>query len=77
MMGLSIKEIALEKRNTAMGFFQAVYGIGMSTGPIVMGYMVDVNAGLFLGPFIVISLVCVSGAFAAIFLLKERTANSK
>lgn len=37
LMGLSILEVAPEKRATAMGFFQAIYGIGMFGGPFIGG----------------------------------------
>ena len=37
LMGLSIIEIPVEKRATAMGFFQALYGIGMFGGPFIGG----------------------------------------
>lgn len=37
LMGLSILEVPLEKRATAMGFFQAIYGIGMFGGPFIGG----------------------------------------
>jgi MFS family permease len=38
LMGLSIKNISFEKRATAMGFFQAVYGLGMFLGPVLVGF---------------------------------------
>jgi len=39
LMGLSIRDIPGEKRAAAMGFFQAVYGLGMFLGPFVMGWL--------------------------------------
>ncbi|MCL2406190.1 MAG: MFS transporter [Defluviitaleaceae bacterium] len=39
LMGLSIKDIPGERRATAMGFFQAVYGLGMFLGPFVTGWL--------------------------------------
>jgi len=39
LMGLSIKNIPSERRATAMGFFQAVYGLGMFLGPFVTGWL--------------------------------------
>jgi MFS family permease len=41
LMGLSIKHIATAKRATAMGFFQAIYGLGMFVGPVLMGIIGD------------------------------------
>ena len=37
LMSLSIKHMAPEKRATAMGFYQAIYGLGMFAGPLFMG----------------------------------------
>ena len=37
LLGLCIRDISAEKRATAMGFFQAVYGLGMFMGPFVTG----------------------------------------
>ncbi|TCT12968.1 putative MFS family arabinose efflux permease [Natranaerovirga pectinivora] len=41
LMGLGIKDIGQNKRATAMGFFQAVYGIGMVMGPVILGFISD------------------------------------
>ncbi len=48
LMGLSIRTVAADKRATAMGFFQAIYGLGMFTGPVLVGLAGDA-AGLRLG----------------------------
>jgi MFS family permease len=37
LMGYIIKLVSPEKRNTAMGFYQAVFGLGMFLGPLVVG----------------------------------------
>ena len=39
LMGLCIKDMPGERRATAMGFFQAVYGVGMFLGPFVTGWL--------------------------------------
>ena len=41
LLGLSIKDMPLNKRSTSMGFFQAIYGLGMFLGPLVMGLIGD------------------------------------
>ncbi|MDD9271995.1 MFS transporter [Paenibacillus sp. GCM10023248] len=41
LMGMSIKHMPAEKRATAMGFFQAIYGLGMFVGPVLMGVIGD------------------------------------
>ncbi len=42
LMGMSIKSVKPEKRASAMGFFQAIYGLGMFGGPAVVGILGDV-----------------------------------
>lgn len=41
LMALSIKHMPSDKRATAMGFFQAIYGLGMFVGPVLMGIIGD------------------------------------
>jgi len=41
LMGLSIKTVPGERRATAMGFFQAIYGLGMFMGPVIVGFFGD------------------------------------
>ncbi|MRN57371.1 MFS transporter [Paenibacillus monticola] len=52
LLGKSVAGIAPYKRATAMGFYQAVYAIGMSAGPFVAGWMSSVyglTGGFWLG----------------------------
>ncbi|MCL6633119.1 MAG: MFS transporter [Alicyclobacillus herbarius] len=39
LMGLSIRAVPENRRATAMGFFQAIYSIGMCAGPFVSGWL--------------------------------------
>lgn len=41
LMGQSIRDIPQRLRGVGMGFYQAVYGIGMTLGPILMGMAID------------------------------------
>jgi MFS family permease len=41
LMALSIKYMPPQKRATAMGFYQAIYGLGMFIGPVLMGIIAD------------------------------------
>jgi MFS family permease len=41
MMGMSIQQVVDERRSTAMGLFQAVYGVGMFAGPGLSGVFAD------------------------------------
>ncbi|MFW5981684.1 MAG: MFS transporter [Halanaerobiaceae bacterium] len=60
LMGLSIKDVELRKRGTAMGFFQAIYGLGMFAGPVLLGFLSDM-LGLRTG-FGVIAMISIMGA---------------
>lgn len=41
LMALSIRDVSDDSRATAMGVFQAVYGVGMVLGPVVAGIVGD------------------------------------
>lgn len=61
LMALAIESIPREQQATAMGFFQSLYAVGMSLGPILSG-MIAQPWGLS-SVFIVNGLLCVFGAF--------------
>ncbi|WHH57560.1 MFS transporter [Petroclostridium sp. X23] len=55
LMGISIKNIENSRRATAMGFFQAAYGIGMFLGPVVVGFFSDtlgISSGFWFSGFL-------------------------
>ena len=41
LMSTSIQTVGNDKKATAMGFFQAIYGLGMFLGPIIVGFISD------------------------------------
>ena len=41
LIGQSVRDIPQRLRGVGMGFYQAVYGIGMTLGPILMGLVID------------------------------------
>nr|MDA8229580.1 MFS transporter [Desulfitobacterium hafniense] len=69
LMGLSIKSIAFEKRATAMGFFQAVYGLGMFLGPMLVGFFSD-SIGLD-SSFFALTVVGAAGALISVLAIRE------
>jgi len=72
LMGLCVQKIAAEKRGAAMGFYQAIYGIGMTTGPLIMGFLTDYTS-LGIGFFIMAGISIASTLAAAVFLSKAKT----
>jgi len=41
LMAMIVSHIPQEKQSTAMGFYQAIYGIGMAAGPVLIGTIVS------------------------------------
>lgn len=72
LMDRATADVGPGQRTTAMGFFQAVYGIGMVTGPALMGWLSDLmslSAG-----FTVIGILGLFGAALMYFKLKDPVA---
>jgi len=67
LMGLSIRGITGGRRTTAMGFFQAAYGLGMFAGPLAVGRLSQA-AGMDWG-FWAAGLTGVAGAAVALAAL--------
>lgn len=69
LMGLSIKKVPEKQRGTAMGIFQAVYGLGMFIGPLLMGIISDVFE--FRLSFVVLGGACLITAVMSYFILRK------
>ena len=63
LLGQCVRDTAPAKRSVAMGFYQAVYGIGMTLGPVVMGQMIN-GAGLKNAFFMVAGISLVAALLA-------------
>ena len=63
LLSLSIKCVTPDKRSTAMGFFQALYGIGMTAGPVFAGWISD-QFGMQMG-YLSVALLGAAGCLAA------------
>ena len=60
LLGLSIRDFEPAKRATAMGFYQAVYSIGMFAGPFIAGWLNEsygLSSGFYLGGVIALAAV--------------------
>ena len=71
LMGLCVENIPVEKRGAAMGFFQSIYGIGMMSGPLAMGFLTD-RLSLRAGFFFMSGIACTAMLSAIIFLRKGK-----
>lgn len=58
-----IKYVSPQKKSTAMGFFQAVYGVGMTIGPVLMGSVTDLAGST--AAFTAFGLCAVAAALCA------------
>ena len=64
-MSNAIAEIPPEKRSTAMGFHQAIYGLGMTLGPALMGAVTE-GASLMWGFFALAAIALVGLIFTQV-----------
>ncbi|HAN44414.1 MAG TPA: hypothetical protein DCP97_03385 [Ruminococcaceae bacterium] len=69
--GLCIKDIEPQKKTTAMGFYQAMYSIGMTLGPIIMGFLVAALG--YAVSFAIIGAISLSTALAIPVLFKNKS----
>jgi len=69
LMGLCIQNILPERRAAAMGFFQAVYGLGMFLGPFIMGW-VSHSFGL-ASAFVLTGGIGILGVIASVVFVKK------
>lgn len=70
LMGMGIKNIAPDKRATAMGAFQAIYGIGMVAGPAVFGFITQ-TSNISVG-FVAAGLICLTASIMAPIILDSK-----
>ena len=67
LMALSIRTVPMERKSTAMGLYQALYGIGMTIGPVCMGRLTDLNNYTF--AYIIYAAVAFLAMLAALVLI--------
>lgn len=72
LMGLSIKQVENQRRASAMGFFQAIYGLGMFLGPSLTGLLSD-TVGIQWG-FLATAMVGLAGFIITLF--RVNTSNA-
>ncbi len=76
LMSSAIKYVSPQKKSTAMGFYQAIYGIGMTAGPVLMGFFVD-HTGYGGGFGIFAAIAAATAVCGLIFLGKINRAHRK
>jgi len=66
LMGLAIHHVAPERRATAMGFYQAIYSLGMFGGPAMFGFIGQ--AFNLQSSFLVVGAISLMAAIATLYL---------
>jgi len=60
-MALCTAKVAPEQKTTAVGVFQSIYSLGMTVGPVVMGWVLDLTANDYPTAFACISVFAIAG----------------
>ena len=79
-MSLAIRHFPGDRRSTAMGCYQAIYGIGMFVGPILVGRCADLfgmKSGYFLVAAILLLIIPLSAAWARKELQSSKRENKE
>jgi predicted MFS family arabinose efflux permease len=62
LMTNAVKEIGADRKSTAMGFYQSIYSVGMTGGPMFMGFLVDHSSTR--ASFVIMALIAFACAAA-------------
>ena len=61
LMAMCIRTVPIQSKSTAMGLFQAIYGLGMTAGPVLIGWIAeqkDYTAGYLAFAGISVAAIC-------------------
>lgn len=62
LMAVSPAKVSAEQKTTAMGVFQSIYSLGMTMGPVVMGWLLDSTGANYTIAFLCVAAFAVAGA---------------
>ncbi len=71
-MALCTATIKPEQKTTAVGVFQSIYSLGMTVGPIVMGWMLDFTGNDYPMAFACISVFAIAGVVWSLLALPKK-----
>jgi len=72
LMGLCVQNVDNSKRGAAMGFFQSIYGLGMTIGPVMMGLIIDFSSMRY--GFFTMAFIAAIAAVLSMRYLKRKAA---
>ena len=73
-MALCTQTVAPEHKTTAVGVFQSIYSLGMTVGPVVMGWVLELTANDYPTAFVCISAFAVAGVIWSLLALPREKA---
>lgn len=68
LMSMVVRYTPQQHQSTAMGLYQAIYGLGMSAGPVMVGRMV--SAGTYSGAYLAVALLMGAAALTSPILIR-------
>jgi MFS family permease len=71
-MALCTATIKPEQKTTAVGVFQSIYSLGMTLGPVVMGWVLEMTGNNYPTAFVCISAFAVAGVIWSVIALKKK-----
>ena len=73
-MALCTQTVKPEQKTTAVGVFQSIYSLGMTVGPVVMGWVLEMTANDYPTAFVCISAFAIAGVIWALIALPKEKA---
>lgn len=67
LMAVAPAQIPSEAKTTATGVFQSVYSLGMTGGPVVMGWLIDGSGGSYTFSFLTMGVMALLGVAWSFF----------
>ena len=69
LMSMVVRHTPQERQSTAMGLYQAIYGLGMSAGPVLVGQWVA--AGGYRGAYLIVAALMATAMLAAPLVIRR------
>ena len=67
LMAMAIRTVPMKSKSTAMGLFQAIYGLGMTAGPVLIGRIADMKD--YTAGYLAFAAISVAAILAALILV--------
>lgn len=71
-MALCTRTVEPEHKTTAVGVFQSIYSLGMTVGPVVMGWVLEFTQNDYPTAFVCISAFAIAGVIWSLIALRKK-----